>query len=187
MEGPASARIREGGGSGANERCPSGMGSWVGEWDGRFANRPYEMFVSYMEGWVPAFARTREGELQGEGVALRGNNGRGVRPRGTPLRGSLGMAMGDGRFANRPYGGGEDGSPHPRGQRRGSFHPHPNLPPSRGKGWWLDVYGALGAGDSPGASGVGLQGVSERLGQGLEDSFRFVVTVLSLPALARGG
>ena len=22
--------------------------SWVGEWDGRFANRPYEMFVSYI-------------------------------------------------------------------------------------------------------------------------------------------
>ena len=48
--------------------------------------------------------------------------------------------VGKGRFANSPpYGEGEDGSPHPRGQRRGSFHPHPNLPPSRGKGWWLGV------------------------------------------------
>ena len=29
----------------------------------------------------------------------------------------------------------EDGSPHSRGQERwGSFYPHPNLPPSRGKG-----------------------------------------------------
>ncbi len=29
--------------------------------NGRFANRPYQMVVRGNEGWVPAFARTREG------------------------------------------------------------------------------------------------------------------------------
>ena len=56
---------------------------------------------------------------------------------------TCGVRWGDGRFANRPYGGGKG-----RGTGRGigwvpacartrveeGFHPHPNLPPSRGKG-----------------------------------------------------
>ena len=46
---------REGRGSDGSRRDVDGGGN------GRFANRPYQMVVRGNEGWVPAFARTREG------------------------------------------------------------------------------------------------------------------------------
>ena len=112
--------------------------------------------------WVPASARTTEGALHGGGLFAVTTEG-----------GECGWWEWDGRFPNRPYGEGEDGSPHPRGQRRvvggsrtaptgegedGSPHPRGQRRGEgicrRGTGFFNDG-GGLFAGTTGGESGTG--------------------------------
>ena len=72
--------------------------------NGRFANRPYQMVVRGNEGWVPASARTTEG---------RGSDGS---RRDVMAGGTGGSRTAPTRWLSE---GMRDGSPHPRGQRRG--------------------------------------------------------------------
>ena len=134
----------------------------------------------------------RRGRFTGAGSS-RGNNGRGRVGRAVPeppLRGRAKMdprirednggGASRGRALRGNNGRGRVGGAVPEPPLRGRAKMGPRIREDNGGGGPLAVDGALGAGDASAASGVRLQGVAERLGQGLEDSFRFVVTVLPL-------
>ena len=101
---------------GKGDGSPHARGQRIVEGDGRFANRPYEgqREGKWERGWVPACARTTNGR-GGRAVReppLRGAEGREVgKGDGSPHARGQRMVEGDGRFANRPYGGRGDWIP----------------------------------------------------------------------------